>query len=100
VLRRQSLVEWGSPAFITPTLNKIVCIFTDFREEKRCIVCTLYPIPKVNTVLHNSEGFMFVTSLNINMGYYIIRLDADAQKYMYNNSLLGEIFIPLSAHER
>ena len=39
-----------------------------------------YPIPKIATMLQDMEGFTFATSLDLNMGYYTIRLDPDAQK--------------------
>ncbi len=39
-----------------------------------------FPIPKISTVLQELEGFTFVTALDLNMGYYTIRLDPDASK--------------------
>ena len=44
------------------------------------IIRTPYPIPKISTILQEMEGFTYATSLDLNMGYYTIRLDADAQK--------------------
>ena len=43
-------------------------------------VRTPYPIPKISTVLQEMEGFTYATALGLNMGYYTIRLDPDAQK--------------------
>jgi hypothetical protein len=31
-------------------------------------------------MLHKLEGFMYATSLDLNMGYYHIKLNPDAQK--------------------
>jgi hypothetical protein len=39
-----------------------------------------YPIPKESQMLQELEGFSYATSLDLNMGYYTIRLDPDAQK--------------------
>ncbi len=39
-----------------------------------------FPIPKISTVLQEIEGFSFATALDLNMGYYTIRLDPDASK--------------------
>jgi hypothetical protein len=39
-----------------------------------------FPIPKVSTVLQELEGFTFATALDLNMGYYTIRLDPDASR--------------------
>jgi hypothetical protein len=38
------------------------------------------PIPKISTVLQELEGSSFTTALDLNMGYYIIKLDPDASK--------------------
>jgi hypothetical protein len=40
----------------------------------------LLPIPKISTVLQELEGFTYTTALDLNMGYYTIRLDPDASK--------------------
>ncbi len=36
------------------------------------------PIPKISTTLHELEGFTYATALDLNMGYYTIRLDPTA----------------------
>jgi hypothetical protein len=37
-----------------------------------------YPIPKISTTLQELEGFTYATTLDLNMGYYTIRLDPTA----------------------
>jgi hypothetical protein len=39
-----------------------------------------YPIPKIAQMLQVLEKIAFATSLDLNMGYYTIKLDYDAQK--------------------
>ena len=39
-----------------------------------------YPIPKIADVLQKLEGICYATSLDLNMGYYSVRLDPDSQK--------------------
>ena len=39
-----------------------------------------YPIPKISSVFQEMEGFTFASQLDLNMGYYTIKLDGDAQK--------------------
>ena len=53
---------------------------TDLRKVNERIIRTPFPIPKISTVLQELEGFTFATALDLNMGYYTIRLDPDAQK--------------------
>ena len=37
-------------------------------------------IPKISTVFQELEGFTYATALDLNMGYYTIRLDPDVSK--------------------
>ena len=80
VLKRQPTSEWASPTFIIPKKNKTVRFISDFREVNKHIVRTSFPIPNISTVLQEMEGFTYATALDLNMGYYTIRLDPDAQK--------------------
>jgi hypothetical protein len=41
--------------------------------------CHLYHFPKFGDVIRSIKGFTFAWLLNWNMGYYYIKLDADAQ---------------------
>ena len=72
--------EWASPSFITPKKDGTVRFLTDFREVNKRIVRKPFPLPKISTVLQELEGFTYVTTLDLNMGYYTIRLDPDASK--------------------
>ena len=38
-------------------------------------------MPKISDVMQKLVGFQYATALDLNMGYYHIRLDPDAQKY-------------------
>ncbi len=57
------------------------CELSDFRELNKCIVRKPYPIPKISMILQELEGgFTYATALDLNMGYYTIRLDPMASK--------------------
>eukprot|EP00804_Cyclotella_cryptica_P029545 CCRYP_020582-RA/>CCRYP_020582-RA protein AED:0.42 eAED:0.38 QI:0/0/0/1/0/0/2/0/171 len=49
-------------------------------EVNKQVVRKPFPIPKISTVLQELEGFTYATALDLNMGYYTIRLDPDAFK--------------------
>jgi hypothetical protein len=51
-----------------------------FWEVNKRLVRKPFPIPKISTVLQELEGFTFATALDLNKGYYTIRLDIDASK--------------------
>jgi hypothetical protein len=53
---------------------------TDFRELDKRIVRRPFPIPKISTTLQKLECFACATALDLNMGYYTIRLDPKAVK--------------------
>ena len=48
---------------------------SNFWELNKRIVRRPYPIPKISTTLQELECFTYVTALDLNMGYYTIRLD-------------------------
>ena len=80
VLERQPASEWASPSFIIPKKDKTVRFLSDFREVNKRLVRKPFPIPKISTVLQEIEGFSYATALDLNMGYFTIRLDPDASK--------------------
>jgi hypothetical protein len=81
VLEWQPSSEWAAPSFIQPKKNNTVRFLSDFRELNKRLVRKPFPIPKISTVLHELEGFTYATALDLNMGYYTIRLDPDASRY-------------------
>jgi len=72
--------EWAFPSFIIPKKSKIpgkpgtVRFLSDLRELNKRIIRKPYPLPKIATVLQELEGFMYATALDLNMGYYTLRL--------------------------
>ncbi len=72
--------RWALPTFIIPKKDSAVRTISDFRELNKHIVRKLYPIPKIRTILQELEGFTYATALDLNMGYYTIRLDPMASK--------------------
>ncbi len=80
VLERQPASEWALPSFMIPKKDKTVCFLSDFQEVNKRLVRTPFPIPKISTVLQGIEGFSYATALDLNMGYYTIRLHPDASK--------------------
>jgi hypothetical protein len=53
---------------------------SNFRVLNECIVRKLYPITKISTTLQELKGFTYAMALDLNMGYYTIRLDPTAAK--------------------
>jgi Reverse transcriptase (RNA-dependent DNA polymerase) len=81
VLKQVNRSEWGAPTFIIPKKDGTVWFISDFRELNKRIVRRPYPIPHIQDMLLNLEGFQYATSLALNMGYYHIELNPDSKKY-------------------
>ena len=60
--------------------DNTVRVVSDFREVNKRVVRKPFSIPKTSTVLQELEGFTYATALELNMGYYPIRLDPAASK--------------------
>ena len=75
VLKKVNISEWATPTFIIPKKDNTVRFISDFRELNKRIKRKPYPIPKIQDLLLKLEGFRYVTSLDLNMGYYHIKLD-------------------------
>jgi hypothetical protein len=73
-------LEWASPTFIIPKKNRIVCFLSNYLEVNKRFIRKTFPIPQKSMVLQELEGFTFATALDLNMGYYTIRLDPDASR--------------------
>ena len=80
VLVQQPELEWASNTFIIPKSNQTVRFVSGFRQVNKLLIQKPYPLPKISTVLQELEGFTYASQLDLNMGYYTIRLDPDAQK--------------------
>jgi len=80
VLVWQPSLWWASPTFIIPKKDSTVHAISGFRELNMCIVGKPYPIPKISMTLQVLEGFTYAIALDLNMGYYTIRLDPAASK--------------------
>ena len=92
--------EWGSPSFAQPQpKSNLVRFLSDFRNLNKQLKRKPYPMPKINTMLLKLEGFQYAMSLDLNMGYYHIRLSKNESKlctiilqwgkYRYNRIPMG-----------
>lgn len=78
VLEKVQQSEWGSPTFIIPKKDNKVRFISDFRRLNQKIKRKPYPLPRIGDTLQQLEGFKYATSLDMNMGYYHIRLSDTA----------------------
>ncbi len=80
VLVWQPSSRWALPTFIIPKKDSTVCYVSDFRELTKRIVRKSYPIPKNQYDTTGARRFTYATALDLNMGYYTIRLNPTASE--------------------
>ena len=80
VLKWEGESEWAFPSFIIPKSNQTVRFISDFRELNKRLVRKPWPLPKITETLQELEGFTYASQLDLNMGYYTIRLDPDSSR--------------------
>ncbi len=80
VLRRINRSEWASPMFTILKPDGTLRSLADLREINKRIRRTPYPLPRITEILQKLEGFLFATSLDLNMGYYHILLTPQASR--------------------
>jgi Reverse transcriptase (RNA-dependent DNA polymerase) len=80
VLKKVNRSEWAAPSFIIPKKDGTVRFINDFRALNKRIKQKPFPIPNIQDMLLNLEGFQYATSLDLNMGYYHIELCPDSKK--------------------
>ena len=80
VLRKINRSEWAAPMFTIPKPDGTLRSLADFRELNKRIKRKPFPLPKISDMLQKLEGFLYATSLDLNMGYYHILLTPNAAR--------------------
>jgi hypothetical protein len=72
--------EWSFPSFAIPKKRGTIRVVNDFRKLKLLLKRHPFPIPwnGKGDMIHSMEGFTFASALDLNMGCYHIKFDADA----------------------
>ena len=76
--------QYSTPVFVIHNKEVTVRFIVDFHRINQQLVRKSYPLPILGKTMQKLEGFQYVTSLDINMGYYMISL-YPASQYMTNS---------------
>ena len=80
VLRKVNQSQWAAPTFVIPKKDGTTRFISDFRELNKRIRRVPYPVPHIQDMLMNLEGFQHATSLGLNMGYYHLELSTKSRE--------------------
>ena len=74
VLTTVQYSKYGTPIFILTKKEGTVKFITDYLRLNQKLVRNPYPLPRIGKNIQKMEGFQYATALDLNMGYYTIRL--------------------------
>jgi hypothetical protein len=80
IIRKINRSEWAFPAFTIYKPDGTLRSLANLIELNKRIKRKPYPLPKISDMLQKLEGFLFATSLDLNMGYYHIELSPNSSK--------------------
>ena len=91
--------QYGTPIFITPKKEGTVRFITYYRRLNQILVRKPHPLPRIGDTTQLLKLFQYVTTLDLSMGYYTIRLPPTSQdmativtefgKFRYNRLPIG-----------
>lgn len=75
----QEATEWVSPIVVVPKGNEIrLCV--DYTKLNKCVMRPFFPISKVEATLSKLSGAKFFSKIDMNKGFYQIKLAKESQK--------------------
>jgi RNase H-like domain found in reverse transcriptase/Reverse transcriptase (RNA-dependent DNA polymerase)/Integrase zinc binding domain/Retroviral aspartyl protease len=80
VLKQCNDSPWAAPSFGVPKKNGQIRFVSDFRHLNKFIERRPFPLPSIPELLRSLDGFTFCTTLDLNMGYWTIRLSPESQQ--------------------
>ena len=80
VLVRVNDSEWAAPSFGIPKKNGQIRFVSDFRQLNKFLRRLPFPLPNAQELFRTIDGFSYCTTMDLNMGFWAIRLSPRAQR--------------------
>lgn len=80
----ESTSEWSSPILLVPKKSESDQkwrLVIDFRKLNENIVDDKFPLPNINDILDSLSGSIYFTHLDLQQGYYQVKLAPESRKY-------------------
>ena len=71
---KKNVSEWAEPSFLVPKGDGACRFVADFRVLNKNLKIVPYPMPRIQDILQELNGFTFATSFDLNMGYWTLRI--------------------------
>ena len=79
VIEPVGATEHAYPTFIIPKKDGTVRWVSDFRKLNQMLRRRIYPLPKIQDVLHRRPGYKFFTKIDLSMCYYTFEMDEESK---------------------
>lgn len=85
-LLEQNIVEecesaWSSPVVLVPKPNGQFRLCIDYRKLNRVTVPDLYPLPRLDDLIHSTGKSRYISTMDLKSGYYQVKIsDRDKDK--------------------
>ena len=74
-----ALSPWGAPVLFVPKKEKVFRMCGDFRDLNALTVDDLFPLPRVEVMLHRAGGATVFSKLDLASGFHQIALTAESK---------------------
>ncbi len=81
VIQRVNESEWAAPSFGIPKKNNQIRFVSDFRQLNKHLRRLPFPLPNVQQIFRTMDGFTYCSTMDLNMGFWAIRLSKRSQRY-------------------
>jgi hypothetical protein len=82
VLERVWETVWGLPGFVRPKKDGTIRTIEDLRELNKCVVREVYPLPRIQDIMHRRRKYQYFTKIDISIQYYTFMLDDKSANYV------------------
>jgi hypothetical protein len=74
--------DWVSPCFRVPKKDSSIRLVMDFRNLNSILKRKEYPLPSIDKMFQNIQGFVFASTIDLNMGYLSIPFTEKTQRLL------------------
>lgn len=90
ILEKVGATEWAAPHFAIPKKDGRIRFVSDFRSLNAQLERRVYPLPRIEDILHRHSGYKYFTKLDITMCFHTFLLDEESSNLCVVNTPFGK----------